>query len=156
MNYNRIIDIIKDEVSKERQVVEDLAYKDGYQKGLSEKEDDADFDDYSSGYFEGIEDAWEAAKIVYKMSPTERGNVFNSSGAFLEILEDVHPIDVLKNIIKVELEDKEIEYDEIEYDEDLARLAVIYGIESSDMSDSLKNSLINYIKENKIKVVVKD
>ena len=151
MNYNRIIDIIKDEVSKERQVVEDLAYKDGYQKGLSEKEDDADFDDYASGYFEGIEDAWEAAKIVYKMSPTERGNVFKSSGAFLEILEDVHPIDVLKNIIKVELEDEEIEYDE-----DLARLAVIYGIESSDMSDSLKDSLISYIKENNIKVVVKD
>ena len=151
MNYNRIIDIIKDEVSKERQVVEDLAYKDGYQKGLLEKEDGADFDDYASGYFEGIEDAWEAAKIVYKMSPTERGNVFKSSGAFLEILEDVHPIDVLKNIIKVELEDEEIEYDE-----DLARLAVIYGIESSDMSDSLKDSLISYIKENNIKVVVKD
>lgn len=151
MNYNRIIDIIKDEVSKERRVVEDLAYKDGYQEGLSEKEDSADFDDYASGYFEGIEDAWEAAKVVYKMSPTERGNVFKSSGAFLEILEDVHPIDVLKNIIKVELEDEEIEYDE-----DLARLAVIYGIESSDMSDSLKDSLINYIKENNIKVVVKD
>ena len=141
MNYTGIIEMIRDEVEKEREVVSDIEYKRGVSdtlKKLEEKnienEDELYDDIYAEGYLDGLEEAFEVAYYMLGMSNVERIKLFGDRNV-LNIIEDNHPLDIVKTLLDyIDPEDEE-------------ELNVIYSNSISEEAKELIDDLIKNIQK---------
>ena len=105
MNYTGIIQMIKDEVEKERAVVDDLAYKRGLQDAAKAIEDDEPFDEedleelFFDGYAEGMNGAFDLFRTLYDASPAWRYENFECISVE-KIIEEYDPVDVIMSLLK--------------------------------------------------------
>ena len=143
VDYKKINEIIKKEVEKEAAIADEMAYKRGYAKAKAEdgdrkdKEDEDRMEDYAEGYVDGLEHMIDALFEILEMEYPERREKFGTVH-IMDILENNHPLDILKVLIGPTTED--------EVDK------VVRAIKESDLEESLKESLADYIKVNKLVV----
>lgn len=143
MNYTGIIEMIREGLEEERQVVSDIEYKRGVRETIEklEKENTEDEDEliYAEGYLDGLEEAFEVVYYMLGMSNVERIKLFGDRN-ILDIIEDNHPLDIVKALL-----------DYIDPDEDEPDVIYSSGIseEAKELIDDLiKNIQKKYSKEN--------
>ena len=143
MNYTGIIEMIREGLEEERQVVSDIEYKRGVRETIEklEKENTEDEDEliYAEGYLDGLEEAIEVVYYMLGMSNVERIKLFGDRN-ILDIIEDNHPLDIVKALL-----------DYIDPDEDEPDVIYSSGIseEAKELIDDLiKNIQKKYSKEN--------
>ena len=143
MNYTGIIEMIREGLEEERQVVSDIEYRRGVRETIEklEKENTEDEDEliYAEGYLDGLEEAFEVVYYMLGMSNVERIKLFGDRN-ILDIIEDNHPLDIVKALL-----------DYIDPDEDEPDVIYSSGIseEAKELIDDLiKNIQKKYSKEN--------
>lgn len=87
--------------------------KEGYEKGWKEAEDHY-FDGYSNGYDAGLDDAWKAARKIWKYDPTTLKEIFGEEVMRMDWFMKVTASEVIEKIFAYEQAQKELEQEQEE------------------------------------------
>lgn len=143
MNYERIIDVVKEELSKESAIREEVIYKKGYAEGYKDAEKkiklDIDITELSEeSYVEGLEDAWETLKfIILNLTSKERLDMFGTQ-SISNIIKENSALDVMKSLV----------FDYLMEDEEKSKYEkheAIGEILDSNLSDEAKKTILGLI-----------
>lgn len=152
MNYARLFEVFKEEVEKERAIVDELSYKKGYKDGLDAVTDSVDINEcHAEGYLLGLEDMLNAMLVIFDMNYINRKKYFNGNEMIKDIVVKTKPLDIMKAVCNyyTDQEEKEEDLGEVDIEE------IVKVLKDANISDKLRNNLIDYIKKNKDLVILK-
>lgn len=152
MNYDKIIETIKQELSKESELREEIIYKKGFAEGVkyAKEEFKEDFEEVdteeieATAYLDGLQDACEMISSIIELPAEEKISLYNTA-CLKEILDDNDAITVFNSYLIHRVMGMVSDNQEKEPIEEDPKSELIGDVLDSSMSDENKRIILAII-----------